>query len=180
MMAPATLLVAALALAAGPAEPDRSQMGVPAFSVFEGMLRFAAAGERDKIDRSLDLLAPVLAEHDRIFGTGSSAAVTAAMRTDDKGDIELAVRTLVARDVAVLLRRLAGAPRDRARTWARTAMLEWRLIEGTALARDLRAAQSISLELRDLGDAIGAGDVEEAGTLVPKAEKELLQLFRLP
>ena len=82
--------------------------------------------------------------------------------------------------MAVLLRRLPGAPRDRARTWARTATLEWRLIEGAALARDLSATQSISGGLRDLGDAVDAGDLDEMGGLVAKAEKELLQLFRLP
>lgn len=104
-------------------------MTVPAFSVFEGMLRFAAAGERDKINRSLELLGPILVEHDRALGQGSSAAVTAALRNADGAALELAVQVLVARDVAVLLKRLADESRDRARTWARTAILEWRLIE---------------------------------------------------
>ena len=155
-------------------------MVVPAFSVFEGMLRFAEAGERDKINRSLELLGPVLAEHDRVLGPGASAALTAAFQSSDTGVLKRAVQALVARDVAVLLRRLAGATRDRARTWARTASLEWRLIEAAALARDLRAAQSISGGLRDVGDAVDAGDRDEAGALVPKAEKEILQLFRPP
>jgi hypothetical protein len=158
------------------AAQDRSQMDAPAFAVFERMLRMAGAGEREKIERSLQVLAPVLAEHERAFGAGSGNLIADALRNADTASIERAVQALVARDVVVLLRRLTGATRDQARTWARTAVLEWRLIE--SVPRDLRAAQAISKGLRDVSEAVEAGDLGEARSEAARVEKELLQLFR--
>lgn len=148
-------------------------MSVPAFPVLEGLLRFASAGEADKIERSLQLLSPLLAEHERLLDPPGSGAAVAALRSGESARLEAAARSLIAHDVIALLRRLDPATPDRSRTWARTAVLEWRLIEGAAIGRDLRGAQAVAAAFRDLVDALEAGDLDEARAAVLPVEKAL-------
>lgn len=172
-------LVAPLLLAT-PAD-DRSQMDVPALSVFQGMLRFAEAGESDKLQRAAALLGPVLAEHELAFGAAQQRAVLDLLAVGgDRGNLLRGVRALVARDVVVLLRKLQAAPAERARTFVRTAALEWGLLEGVALQQDLRIAQSVSAQIRDLRDAVDAGDLRDAVAAVPRVEADLASLFPAP
>jgi hypothetical protein len=176
MMA-AILLATLWPAQAGEAGDARSRMSVPPPTVFQGMLRFAAEGEAAKLERSLDLLGPVLAEHERVFGQEATRALIDRLRGSDRTRLVGAVRLLVARDIVVLLRDLPGAPRPRAQTLLRTAMVEWRLLEGAALGIDLRHAQSVSRLLRDVEAAVESGQAEEIGPLVERIEKELLRLI---
>lgn len=65
------------------------------------------------------------------------------------------------------------------RTLMLTAALEWRLVEPAALQADLRVAQEISAQLRDLSEAVEAGDVGGSSRAVSQSEKALLGLFTL-
>lgn len=175
----ALLAVAPLLLAA-PAD-ERSQMTVPALSIFQGMLRFAEAGDNDKLQKSVTLLGPVLADHERAFGQAhNSTLVDLLSRSADRGSLLRGVRALVASDVVVLLRKLAAAPADRARTFTRTAALEWGLLEGVAIQQDLRVAQSVSARIRDIRDAVDAGDLQDAAGEASKLEGDLSSLFPMP
>lgn len=159
------------------AADERSRMTVPALSVFQGMLRFADAGEGDKVQRSLAVLAPVLAEHERAIGQAQHASLLEALADTDRSSLRRAVQALVARDVLVLLRKVRAGPVERARTWVRTASLEWGLLEGVALQQDIRVAASVSARLRDVKDAVDAGDLQEAASLAAQLEKDLSALF---
>jgi hypothetical protein len=170
-------LLSSLMAVPQPALEDRSRTQVPALQVFEGMLRQARAGEREKVSRSLDFLGPVLADHQRVFGPERVRDLVEAIRGSERAAQEAAVRTLVARDVIVLLRRLEGASVERSRTWSRTAAFEWRLLEPAALALDLRLAQSVAGGLRDVVEAVDSGDIHAAGRGVARIETDLVRLF---
>jgi hypothetical protein len=156
-----------------PLQPvDRSSMAVPPLRIFEGMLRLAEAGDLERMRLSLDLLAPVLAEHERVLGA-ERAEGSALAQASDAAEALRGVRRLVARDVVVLLRGLQDAPTDRARTRLLTASLEWRLLEPVVMRVDARAAQGISARLRDLGEAIAQSDRAAVSSVVDRLEAEL-------
>lgn len=162
------------------AADERSRMTVPALSVFQSMLRFADAGESEKVQRSLAVLAPVLADHERVIGQVQHSSLLEALADADRSTLRRAVQALVARDVLVLLLNVRAGPAQRARTLVRTASLEWGLLEGVALQQDLRVAESVSARLRDVGNAVDAGDLEDAAALASKLEKDLSALFPAP
>lgn len=158
-----TLLASlAIAAAAPQSDPGAAVAGVPTYTILEGMLRFADDGAAEKLLRSLDLLAPVLAEHDRLLGPRDIGREIGAARTpiEQRRLIEI----LVARDVATLLARTEReGVAARRRTLVKTARLEWSLVEAAWARRDQRRAFELSAHFRDAGAAAQAEDAEALG-----------------
>ncbi|MGE0454743.1 MAG: hypothetical protein AB7O37_10450 [Vicinamibacteria bacterium] len=176
----AFLLASGLALVQAGQADERTRMQVPPLAIFESMLRFAEGGEADKIARSLELLAPVLAQHAARFGAEQQQALLSSLAQPDAGGLAQAVRQLVARDILVLLAALQAAPAPRARTIVRTAALEWSLIEPAALKEDARVAQGISALLRDVREAVEAAALREAAPELRRLERGLTSMFSAP
>jgi voltage-gated potassium channel Kch len=157
---------------------DRSRLPAPPARIFGDMLRFAEEGDLERVRRSLDVLAPLLAEHERALGTTERAETTALVRSGDRAEALRGVRRLVARDIIVLLRSMESASPDRMRTLLLTAGVEWRLVEPAVAREDVRSAQAISARFRDLSSAIGEKDMEGAGALVRGVENDLRTALR--
>jgi hypothetical protein len=156
----------------------RNQMGVPASTIFKSMLRFAASGDASKVEKSLDLLKPVLGEHEAAFGAASAGAVVDRIRkSKSEKSVLTAVRELVARDAAVLLRPVATAPLDRARTLSRTSVLEWRIVEDDVRQADARRADEVEAAFHALFESIETRDETQIHAASARVEKELLALF---
>lgn len=177
----AAAISAALVLLVGGAAAQqleqRSLMNPAPVTVFEGMLRFASAADFPKLERSLTLLEPVLAEHRAAYGPEGATDGLEGLKGPTRIDALRAVRLLVARDVVVILRAVPQVAGQRSATLARMAILEWRLVEEAAGQIDLRAAHSISSSMRDLEHAVTNGDKASVRETVPRLEKEILALF---
>ena len=157
---------------------DRSRLPVPPARIFESMLRLAEEGDLERVRRSMEALAPVMAEHERVLGAAEHGETTTLLRSAEKDVVLRGVRRLVARDVIVLLRSMPDAPPDRARTLLLTAALEWRLLEAAVARRDMRSAQGISARFRDLSAATSEGDSGAIGALVGDVEADLRTALR--
>lgn len=152
---------------------DRSRLPIAPPTVFEAMLRQAEQGELERVRRSMDVLAPVMAEHERILGATERREVAARVLTPDRNAALRGVRRLVAMDVIVLLRSMRDAPSQRARTLLLTAGLEWRLVEPAVAQVDARSAQAISARFRDLASGMNDGDLGAVGALAGRIEADL-------
>jgi hypothetical protein len=177
VLAAAGLILCASARPAHAQSDERNRMGIPASTIFKSMLRFAAIGERSKVDKSLGLLKPVLAEHETHFGEDAVAPLVKRMQDRDTGTAERAIRSFVARDAVVLLRAIPEAPLDKARTLSRTAALEWRIVEESVARENPTAAESIAALFQKLFATIEKRYPDALRTVVDRAEKEILALF---
>jgi hypothetical protein len=171
------LLLAILAPGAAAQSDARNAMGVPASTVFKSMLRFAAIGEWTKVEKSLDLLKPVLAEHAAVLGNSRSNAVLERIRSRNTETVQDGIRQLIARDAAVLLRSVPGTPLDRSRTLSRTAALEWRIVEEDVRATDSHRADVIGGAFQVLFEAVETRDDARIYASAGGIEKDLLGLF---
>jgi hypothetical protein len=153
-LALASLLGAALLLQQPAPAPAA---GVPAYTIFQGMLRFAEEGATDKLLRSVELLAPRLAEQERLLGPRDIAGEFARARTT--AEQRSVVEVLVARNVAALLEAAGGeASAARRRTLVKTARLEWGLVEAAWVRGDQRRGFELAALFRDAGAAAQAED----------------------
>jgi hypothetical protein len=173
----AILATALLGPHAAAQSAGRNKIGVPASTIFKSMLRFAAAGESDKVERSLELLKPVLAEHVEAYGVSPASAVLVRVRSRETEKALDGIRELVVRDAAVLLRPVPAAPLDRARTLTRTAALEWRIVEEDLGKVAPRRTESIAQGFRDLFEAVETRDEAQMRSAVGRVDKALLGLF---
>jgi hypothetical protein len=159
---------------------ERNRMGVPPSTIFKSMLRFVSVGESSKVDRSLTLLKPVLDEHEAAFGVAAVDSLLDRIKGKDAQKSEQAVRLLIARDAVLLLRSVSGASLDRARTLARTAALEWRIVEEDLAQVDVAsaaAAKKISARFQELFTAVETKQLESIRTLSGRLERDILALF---
>ncbi len=156
---------------------ERNKIGVPPSTIFKSMLRFAAEGEGLKLDRSLALLKPILNEHETAWGADALESLLLQIRGRNADKSQQAVLALVARDAVLLMRGVPMVPLDRARTLARTAALEWRIVEPSARDADPAAAAKVEGRFRELFEVVESGDTSAARTLVGRLEKEILDLF---
>jgi hypothetical protein len=173
----AALVLCAVADRALAQSEARNRMGIPPSTIFKSMLRFAAIGERVKVDKSLGLLKPVIAEHETHFGEAAVAPIVKRMQDRDPRTAEQGIRSFVARDAVVLLRGIPEAPLDRARTLSRTAALEWRIVEEFVTLADPAAARSIAAHFQELFGHIEGRRTSEIQAAVDEAEKDILALF---
>jgi hypothetical protein len=171
-------VVLALMLAGGELRAqsqERNQMSVPPSTIFKGMLRFALEGESEKMRRSLDMLKPVLEEHESTFGRAAASALLGKLRSPDPQTALGAVRLLIARDVVLLLRAVPSAALDRARTLSRTAALEWRILAEESAAKSRPdAARSIESAFKELFGGVEARDGGRVTALAASLEKDVL------
>jgi hypothetical protein len=156
----------------------RNSMGVPASTIFKSMLRFAATGEWVKVEKSLDLLRPVLGEHTVVFGNARSNAMLDHIRSRNTDTVIDGIRQLVVRDAVVLLRAVPGAPLDRGRTFSRTAALEWRIVEEDVRQTDAHRADVIAGGFQVVFDAVETRDDARIRIATGVIEKDLLELYR--
>jgi hypothetical protein len=178
-MASATAALALVLLGAqlGAQSQERNEMSVPPSTIFKGMLRFAAEGEPEKMRRSLDLLKPVLEEHETTFGRAAANTLIGRLRSSEPQTAVAAARLLIARDVVLLLRAVPAAPLDRARTLSRTAALEWRILADESVTRnDPAAARTIETDFKDLFQTVEARDKGRASEIAARVEKGVLGL----
>src|SRR5687768_8137621 len=98
------LLIALLSSTAAAQSDARNNMSVPPSTIFKSMLRFAETGEWSKLNRSLTLLKPVLAEHEDAFGAAGNQGIVDRIHSEDPKAALQAVRALVVRDSVVLMR----------------------------------------------------------------------------
>jgi len=155
----------------------RSGVAAPPYKVFEGMLGYAVDGDTARVQRSLELLGPVLTEHLDALGPAERESLLVPLGSAERRTLVAGVRRLVARDVIVLLRGLATSPPDRARTSVRAAALEWALLQPSAAQADAPAARALELRLRELTATVDAGNLAAAPAMVAAIERTLRALF---
>jgi hypothetical protein len=175
------LLVATVARSQSDA---RNRMDVPPTTIFKGMLRFAGERDPSKLKRSLELLEPVLIEHRAAFGAASVEALAQRIHSGDARTSEEAVRTMIARDVVLLLRAILAAPPARARTVLLVAAVEWQIVEDSltrAGSADAAAARKTSERFQELLGVMSAKQAEDGAsvaTLRERLEREVTAHFR--
>ncbi len=155
----------------------RASASVPPYKVFEGMLGYAEDADTARVQRSLELLGPVLTEHLDALGPAERESLLVPLGSAERQTLVVGVRRLVARDVIVLLRGLATSPPERARTSVRAAGLEWALLQPSAVQVDASAARVLELGLRELTAIVDAGNLAATPPIVAEIERTLRGLF---
>ncbi len=159
---------------------SRTHLAAGPVAVFERLKMLASEADVALLGRYALALRPVLSEHDRVLGRASPDFAT-RLRSPEPAERVGAVRLLIARDTVVLLKAMESASPGEARTLAKTALLEWRLLtrdsgtrpeldtlgaalegllDGVAVGRrvDVSASRSIAGRLLALFSGNGAAD----------------------
>ena len=145
------ILIAIPGVARG--QPYREGLSIPPSQVFNGMIGFAKTGDYEKIEKSLQILTPLLTALSQKYGTDYASEIRSVISAKDKDKVLKVIQRLIFSDIRDLFDQadlVIKESKDKAKVKYKTAFLDYLLLGPYIETKNFQTDGKIKRGFRDI------------------------------
>lgn len=160
-------------------QPYREGLSIPPVQVFNGINGFAKSGDYEKIEKSLQILTPLLTALSQKYGIDYASEIRSAIAVKDKDKVLKGIQRLIFSDMKDLFDQadlIIKESKDRAQVKFKTAFLNYLILGPYVEVKNFQSDGKIKRGFRDIQftiDSSGPYGTSGPGAISPEAIKKM-------
>ncbi len=160
-------------------QPYREGLSIPPAQIFNGINGFAKSGDYEKIEKSLQLLTPLLTALSQKYGIDYASEIISAIAVKDKDKVLKGIQRLIFSDMKDLFDQadlVIKESKDRAQVKFKTAFLDYLILGSYVETKNFQSDGKIKRGFRDIQFTIessGPYGTSGPGAVSPEAIRKM-------